>query len=154
MLYQTQILQHSKETNLNSLISLRKPQNKIFIPPLEECGTLITSGTLIKDSRVARKLKKYSKIMFTALKLWMPGHQNSNFKHLSYPKACSESGKHVGMFFQRANTQTKIPKIHVYSFKSLGSRASGLHFSTPSWAWGLLWGCYPKFNPTTSLPIY
>ena len=40
--------------------------------------------------------------------------------------------------------QTKIPKIHVYSFKTLDARASGLHYSTPSWAWGLWWRWYQK----------
>ena len=39
---------------------------------------------------------------------------------------------------------TKIPKIHVYSFKTLDARASGLSFPTPSWAWGLWRRCYQK----------
>ena len=39
------------------------------------------------------------------------------------------------MCFYRASMLTKIPKIHVYSFKTLDARASGLYFATPSWAW-------------------
>ena len=57
-------------------------------------------------------------------------------------------------FFHRASMLTKIPKIHVYSFKILDARASGLHFPTPFWAWGQPWEWYLKFNPITSLPIY
>ena len=48
------------------------------------------------------------------------------------------------MFFHRASMLTKIPKIHVYSFKTLDARASGLHFPTPSWAWSLPWRWYQK----------
>ena len=40
------------------------------------------------------------------------------------------------MFFHWASMLTKIPKIHVPSFKTLDARASGLHFLTSSWAWG------------------
>ena len=58
------------------------------------------------------------------------------------------------MFFHRAGMINKIPKIHYYSFKALHARASGLHYPTPSWAWGLPWGCYPKINPPMSPPIY
>ena len=58
------------------------------------------------------------------------------------------------MFFHRASILTKIPKIHVYSFKTLNARASGLHFPTPYWAWGLPRGFSPKFNPPMLLPIY
>ena len=47
-------------------------------------------------------------------------------------------------FFHRASMLTKIPKIHVYSFKTLDARASGLSFPTPSWAWGLWRRCYQK----------
>ena len=39
----------------------------------------------------------------------------------------------------RASMLTKIPKIHVYSFKTLNARASGLNFPTPYWAWSLPW---------------
>ena len=35
-------------------------------------------------------------------------------------------------FYQRASMLTKIPKIHIYSLKTLDARASGLHFPTPS----------------------
>ena len=58
------------------------------------------------------------------------------------------------MFFHWASMLTKIPKIHVHSFKTLGVRASGLHFPTPFLAWGRPWGWYPKFNPPMSLHIY
>ena len=44
------------------------------------------------------------------------------------------------MYFLRVCVLTKIPKIHVKSFKTVDSRASGLHFPTPScarsWPWG------------------
>ena len=58
------------------------------------------------------------------------------------------------MFFLRDGMLTKIPKIHIFSFKTLDARASGLHFPTPSWAWGLPRGCYPKINPIRTLLIY
>ena len=58
------------------------------------------------------------------------------------------------MFFHRDGMLTKIPKIHIFSFKTLDARASGLHFPTPSWAWGLPCGCYPKINPIRTLLIY
>ena len=47
-------------------------------------------------------------------------------------------------FFHRASMLTKIPKIHVYSLKTLDARASGLHFLTPYWAWSLPWKGYQK----------
>ena len=40
------------------------------------------------------------------------------------------------MFFHWGSMLTKIPKIHVSSFKTLDAWASGLHFLTSSWAWG------------------
>ena len=58
------------------------------------------------------------------------------------------------MFLHRASMLTKISKIHVYSFKALDARASGLHFPTPSWAWRLLRGCPPKFNPPCYSPYF
>ena len=48
------------------------------------------------------------------------------------------------MFFHRASMLTYIPKIYVYSLKTLDARASGLHFPTPSWAWSLHWRWYQK----------
>ena len=50
------------------------------------------------------------------------------------------------MFFQWAIMLNKIPKIHVKSFKTVDARASGLHFTTPSWAWSWPWGWYQKLS--------
>ena len=58
------------------------------------------------------------------------------------------------MFFHWPSTLSKIPKIHVYSFKTLDARASRLQIWTPSWALGLPRGCYPKFNPLRLLLMY
>ena len=57
------------------------------------------------------------------------------------------------MFFHKDGMLTKIHKIHVFSLKILDARASGLHFLTPFWAWGLSQGCSPKFNPHVTLQI-
>ena len=48
------------------------------------------------------------------------------------------------MFFHGASMLTKIPKIHVYSLKTLDARASGYHFPTSPWAWSWPWGWFPK----------
>ena len=50
------------------------------------------------------------------------------------------------MFFQRAIMLNKIPKIHFKSFKTVDARASGRHFTTPSWAWSWPWGWYKKLS--------
>ena len=48
------------------------------------------------------------------------------------------------IFFQRAIMLNKIPKIHVKSFKTVDARASGLNYTTPSWAWRWPQGWYQK----------
>ena len=47
------------------------------------------------------------------------------------------------MSFSRVQL-TKIPKIHVKSFKTVKARASGLNSPTSSWAWSWPWGWYQK----------
>ena len=71
--------------------------------------------------------------MSTASKLWMPGPQDRIFQHLLKPKAGPEGGRYqkLPIMFVRAGMLNKIPKIHVYSFKTLDARASGLHFREP-----------------------
>ena len=58
------------------------------------------------------------------------------------------------MFSHRASILSKMPKIHVHCFKTLDARASGVHFPTPSWASGRLWGCYPKSDPAKTSIMY
>ena len=48
------------------------------------------------------------------------------------------------MSFQRASILNKIPRNHMKSFKTVDTRASGLHFITPLWAWSWPWGWYKK----------
>ena len=48
------------------------------------------------------------------------------------------------MSFQRASILNKIPRNHVKSFKTVDTRASGLHFPTPPRAWSWPWGWYKK----------
>ena len=70
----------------------------------------------------------------------------------SLPWRCYQ--KESIMFFHRVSMLTKIPKIHVFSFKTLDARASRLHFPTPSRAWGRPWGCYPKSDPAKTSLVY
>ena len=70
--------------------------------------------------------------MFTASKLRMLVPQDCIFQHVHEPEACPEVGiKMYRLFFHRPSMLTKIPKIHVYSLKTLDARASGQHFPTP-----------------------
>ena len=62
--------------------------------------------------------------------------------------------KYPKCFFTELVCWPKIPKIHVYSIKTLDARASGVHFPTPSWASGRLWGCYPKSDPAKTSIMY
>ena len=48
------------------------------------------------------------------------------------------------MSFQRASILNKIPRNYMKSFKTVDTRASGLHFITPLWAWSWPWGWYKK----------
>ena len=52
--------------------------------------------------------------------------------------------KSTNNVFHTASMLNKISEIHVYSFKVLDARASGLQFPAPSWAWSLPWRCYQK----------
>ena len=83
---------------------------------------------------------------FTASKLWIPGPGDCIFQHFIEPEACPEGGikKYPYCFFHWASVLTNIPKIHVYSLKTLDARAWGLHFPTPYWAWSLTWMWYQK----------
>ena len=51
---------------------------------------------------------------------------------LSLKLALKVVPKSTHKVFYRASMLTKIPKIYVYSFKTLVARASGLYFPTPS----------------------
>ena len=83
--------------------------------------------------------------MFIAWKLWMRGTRDCIFQHCIEPEACPEVGiKKYPWFFYRASMLTNIPKIHVYSLKTLDARAWGLHFPTPYWAWSLPRRWYQK----------
>ena len=56
----------------------------------------------------------------------MPGPWDCIFQPLPEPEACPEGGieKVPIMFFQRAIMLAKMPKIYVYSLKTLDTRAS------------------------------
>ena len=58
----------------------------------------------------------------------MPGPWDSIFQQLIELEACPEGCIIPLMFYHRASMLTNIPKIHVYSFKTLDARVSGLHF--------------------------
>jgi len=87
---------------------------------------------------------KYPKFMFTAWKVWMPWLWASGLHFLSPSWTWSLYQNVPIMLFHRASMLTNIPKIHVYSLKTLYARASGLYFPTPSWAWSLPWRWYEK----------
>ena len=71
--------------------------------------------------------------MLKASKLWMPGTQDCIFKQLIEPEPGPEGCiKILIILFHSASTLNKIPKIHVKSFKTVDTRASGVHFTTPS----------------------
>ena len=71
--------------------------------------------------------------MSTASKVWMPGLRTEFSNTLLSPKLAQRAvSKFTDNVFVRASMLTKIPKINVYSLKTLDARASGLYFPTPS----------------------
>ena len=91
--------QHHHEPEAGSEGGFKKHQYCFFIRPV--CWT------------------KHPKFMLTDSKLWMPGQQDCILQYLLGPEASPEGGikMYPKCLFQWANMQTKIPRIHVYSFK-------------------------------------